>query len=109
MEPRTETYPDRGQCHLQFQLIHKRVGWVLGQWLCPAPAVVCWVGGLAAPGVGPCLLTEASLQRATSASRSQPSYTVHLHLLQQLVSHEVTQHQVLPSQDWAQPELPFRS
>uniref|UniRef100_A0A2K5YZ55 Unc-13 homolog D n=1 Tax=Mandrillus leucophaeus TaxID=9568 RepID=A0A2K5YZ55_MANLE len=55
LEPRTETYPDRGQCHLQFQLIHKR--------------------------------------RATSASRSQPSYTVHLHLLQQLVSHEVTQHQ----------------
>uniref|UniRef100_A0A8I3X0Y3 Unc-13 homolog D n=1 Tax=Callithrix jacchus TaxID=9483 RepID=A0A8I3X0Y3_CALJA len=55
LEPRTETYPDRGQCHLQFQLIHKR--------------------------------------RATLASRSQPSYTVHLHLLQQLVSHEVTQHQ----------------
>ncbi|XP_004432828.1 PREDICTED: protein unc-13 homolog D isoform X3 [Ceratotherium simum simum] len=55
LEPCTETYPDRGQCHLQFQLIHKR--------------------------------------RATAASRSQPSYTVHLHLLQQLVSHEVTQHQ----------------
>ncbi|XP_039715166.1 protein unc-13 homolog D isoform X3 [Pteropus medius] len=55
LEPCTETYPDRGQCHLQFQLIHKR--------------------------------------RATGASRSQPSYTVHLHLLQQLVSHEVTQHQ----------------
>ncbi|XP_021096693.1 protein unc-13 homolog D isoform X2 [Heterocephalus glaber] len=56
LEPRTETYPDRGQCHLQFQLIHKR--------------------------------------RATAASRSQPSYTMHLHLLQQLVSHEVTQHKV---------------
>lgn len=55
LEPCTETYPDRGQCHLQFQLIHKR--------------------------------------RATAASRSQPSYTVHLHLLQQLVSHEVTRHQ----------------
>uniref|UniRef100_A0A8C3YTG7 Unc-13 homolog D n=1 Tax=Catagonus wagneri TaxID=51154 RepID=A0A8C3YTG7_9CETA len=55
LEPCTETYPDRGQCHLQFQFIHKR--------------------------------------RATTASRSQPSYTVHLHLLQQLVSHEVTQHQ----------------
>ncbi|XP_005653940.2 protein unc-13 homolog D isoform X5 [Sus scrofa] len=55
LEPCTETYPDRGQCHLQFQFIHKR--------------------------------------RATVASRSQPSYTVHLHLLQQLVSHEVTQHQ----------------
>eukprot|EP00069_Balaena_mysticetus_P021754 bmy_13803T0 len=55
LEPCTETYPDRGQCHLQFQFIHKR--------------------------------------RATAASRSQPSYTVHLHLLQQLVSHEVTQHQ----------------
>ncbi|XP_069338956.1 protein unc-13 homolog D isoform X1 [Eulemur rufifrons] len=55
LEPCTETYPDRGQCHLQFQLIHKR--------------------------------------RATTASRSQPSYTVHLHLLQQLVSHEVTRHQ----------------
>lgn len=41
----------------------------------------------------PCCL----LQRATVASRSQPSYTVHLHLLQQLVSHEVTQHQVWPS------------
>ncbi|XP_076791570.1 protein unc-13 homolog D isoform X2 [Arvicanthis niloticus] len=55
LEPCTETYPDRGQCHLQFQFIHKR--------------------------------------RATMASRSQPSYTVHFHLLQQLVSHEVTQHQ----------------
>lgn len=55
LEPCTETYPDRGQCHLQFQFIHKR--------------------------------------RATAASRSQPSYTVHRHLLQQLVSHEVTQHQ----------------
>ncbi|XP_062071427.1 protein unc-13 homolog D isoform X1 [Lepus europaeus] len=55
LEPCTETYPDRGRCHLQFQLIHKR--------------------------------------RATAASRSQPSYTVHLHLLQQLVSHEVTRHQ----------------
>ncbi|XP_024616608.1 protein unc-13 homolog D isoform X2 [Neophocaena asiaeorientalis asiaeorientalis] len=55
LEPCTETYPDRGQCHLQFQFIHKR--------------------------------------RATAASRSQPSYTVHLRLLQQLVSHEVTQHQ----------------
>ncbi|XP_066091266.1 protein unc-13 homolog D isoform X1 [Saccopteryx bilineata] len=55
LEPCTETYPDRGQCHLQFQLIHKR--------------------------------------RATAASRTQPSYTVHLHLLQQFVSHEVTQHQ----------------
>ncbi|KAK1330818.1 hypothetical protein QTO34_008756 [Cnephaeus nilssonii] len=55
LEPCTETYPDRGRCHLQFQLIHKR--------------------------------------RATAASRSQPSCTVHLHLLQQLVAHEVTQHQ----------------
>ncbi|XP_032946144.1 protein unc-13 homolog D isoform X2 [Rhinolophus ferrumequinum] len=55
LEPCTETYPDRGQCHLQFQFIHKR--------------------------------------RATTASRSKPSYVVHLHLLQQLVSHEVTQHQ----------------
>ncbi|XP_059125806.1 protein unc-13 homolog D [Peromyscus eremicus] len=55
LEPCTETYPDRGRCHLQFQFIHKR--------------------------------------RATVASRSQPSYTVHFHLLQQLVSHEVTQHQ----------------
>uniref|UniRef100_A0A8C9CFP7 Unc-13 homolog D n=1 Tax=Phocoena sinus TaxID=42100 RepID=A0A8C9CFP7_PHOSS len=25
LEPCTETYPDRGQCHLQFQFIHKRV------------------------------------------------------------------------------------
>ncbi|XP_072501830.1 protein unc-13 homolog D isoform X5 [Notamacropus eugenii] len=55
LEPRTETYPDRGQCHLQFLLIHKR--------------------------------------RATTTSRTHPSYTVHRHLLQQLVSHEVTQHQ----------------
>lgn len=56
---------------------------------------------------GPCwgwgrLLTAmlALSQRATVASRSQPSYSVHLHLLQQLVSHEVTQHQVLASQGW---------
>ncbi|XP_055994386.1 protein unc-13 homolog D [Sorex fumeus] len=55
LEPRTETYPDRGRCHLQFQFIHKR--------------------------------------RATVASRSQPSYKVHLRLLQQLVFHEGMQHQ----------------
>uniref|UniRef100_A0A6I8MXD4 Unc-13 homolog D n=1 Tax=Ornithorhynchus anatinus TaxID=9258 RepID=A0A6I8MXD4_ORNAN len=61
LEPRTETYPDRGQCHLQFLLIHKR--------------------------------------RATALSRSQPSYTVHRWLLQQLVSHEVTQHQASTSWD----------
>ncbi|XP_010086469.1 PREDICTED: protein unc-13 homolog D, partial [Pterocles gutturalis] len=43
LEPRTETYPNRGQ--------------------------------------------------ATTCSRTQPSYTVHRHLLQQLVSHEILQHQ----------------
>ncbi|NXT76262.1 UN13D protein, partial [Zapornia atra] len=55
LEPRTETYPNRGQCHLQFLLTHKK--------------------------------------RATTSSRTQPSYTVHRHLLQQLVSHEILQHQ----------------
>uniref|UniRef100_A0A669Q196 Unc-13 homolog D n=1 Tax=Phasianus colchicus TaxID=9054 RepID=A0A669Q196_PHACC len=55
LEPRTETYPNRGQCHLQFLLTHKK--------------------------------------RATTCSRTQPSYTVHRHLLQQLVSHEILQHQ----------------
>ncbi|NXP40458.1 UN13D protein, partial [Leiothrix lutea] len=56
LEPRTETYPERGHCHLQFLLTHKK--------------------------------------RATTSSRTQPSYTVHRHLLQQLVSHEILQHQV---------------
>ncbi|XP_061867036.1 protein unc-13 homolog D isoform X2 [Colius striatus] len=55
LEPRTETYPNRGQCHLQFLLTHKK--------------------------------------RATRSSRTQPSYTVHRHLLQQLVSYEILQHQ----------------
>uniref|UniRef100_G1MZP0 Uncharacterized protein n=1 Tax=Meleagris gallopavo TaxID=9103 RepID=G1MZP0_MELGA len=55
LEPRTETYPNRGQCHLQFLLTHKK--------------------------------------RATTCSRMQPSYTVHRHLLQQLVSYEILQHQ----------------
>ncbi|NWW52409.1 UN13D protein, partial [Pedionomus torquatus] len=55
LEPRTETYPNRGQCHLQFLLTHKK--------------------------------------RATTSSRTQPSYTVHRHLLQQLVSYEILQHQ----------------
>ncbi|CAM9695887.1 unnamed protein product [Bubo scandiacus] len=55
LEPRTETYPNRGQCHLQFLLTHKK--------------------------------------RATMSSRTQPSYTVHRHLLQQLVSYEILQHQ----------------
>jgi hypothetical protein len=52
-----------------------------------------------------------SLQRATAASRSQPSYTVHFHLLQQLVSHEVTQHQVRLAvcQSWVPPGPPVRS
>lgn len=27
LEPRTETYPERGHCHLQFLLTHKKVGW----------------------------------------------------------------------------------
>ncbi|NWT58090.1 UN13D protein, partial [Erythrocercus mccallii] len=59
LEPRTETYPERGHCHLQFLLTHKK--------------------------------------RATTSSRTQPSYTVHRHLLQQLVSHEILQHQVPPA------------
>lgn len=42
------------------------------------------------------------------ASRSQPSYTVHLHLLQQLVSHEVTRHQVLPSWGWVGPRPAYQ-
>uniref|UniRef100_A0A670ICD1 Unc-13 homolog D n=1 Tax=Podarcis muralis TaxID=64176 RepID=A0A670ICD1_PODMU len=56
LEPRTETYPNRGHCHLQFLFMHKR--------------------------------------RATSASKTQPSYTVHRHLLQQMVSYELLRHQV---------------
>ncbi|XP_067403881.1 protein unc-13 homolog D [Emydura macquarii macquarii] len=55
LEPRTETYPNRGQCHLQFLLTHKK--------------------------------------RSTSSSKTQPSYTVHRHLLQQMVSYEILQHQ----------------
>uniref|UniRef100_A0A7M4EG45 Unc-13 homolog D n=1 Tax=Crocodylus porosus TaxID=8502 RepID=A0A7M4EG45_CROPO len=55
LEPRTETYPNRGQCHLQFLLTHKK--------------------------------------RSTSLSKTQPSYTVHRHLLQQMVSYEILQHQ----------------
>ncbi|XP_042310648.1 LOW QUALITY PROTEIN: protein unc-13 homolog D [Sceloporus undulatus] len=55
LEPRTETYPNRGHCHLQFLLIHKK--------------------------------------RATVASKTQPSYMVHRHLLQQMVSYEILQHQ----------------
>ncbi|KFW84284.1 Protein unc-13 D, partial [Manacus vitellinus] len=55
LEPRTETYPNRGDCHLQFLLTHKK--------------------------------------RTTTSSRTQPSYTVHRHLLQQLVSYEILQHQ----------------
>lgn len=55
LEPRTETYPDRGHCHLQFLLIHKK--------------------------------------RATMATKTHPSYTIHRHLLQQMVSYEILQHQ----------------
>ncbi|XP_010022050.1 PREDICTED: protein unc-13 homolog D [Nestor notabilis] len=58
LEPRTETYPNRGQCWL----------WLL-------------------------LLCLVFFQRATTSSRTQPSYTVHHHLLQQLVSYEILQHQ----------------
>lgn len=42
----------------------------------------------------------SSFQRATTSSRTQPSYTVHRHLLQQLVSYEILQHQV-PRSSWA--------
>uniref|UniRef100_A0A8C0IQR6 Unc-13 homolog D n=1 Tax=Chelonoidis abingdonii TaxID=106734 RepID=A0A8C0IQR6_CHEAB len=55
LEPRTETHPNRGQCHLQFLMTHKK--------------------------------------RATSLSKTQPSYTVHRHLLQQMVLYEILQHQ----------------
>uniref|UniRef100_A0A674JQ51 Unc-13 homolog D n=1 Tax=Terrapene triunguis TaxID=2587831 RepID=A0A674JQ51_9SAUR len=55
LEPRTETHPDRGQCHLQSLMTHKK--------------------------------------RATSLSKTQPSYTVHRHLLQQMVLYEILQHQ----------------
>lgn len=46
LEPCTETYPDRGQCHLQFQFIHKRVGLGPGPGASQCPS---W-GGWAAPG-----------------------------------------------------------
>ncbi|XP_062976387.1 protein unc-13 homolog D [Elgaria multicarinata webbii] len=55
LEPRTETYPNRGHCHLQFLFVHKK--------------------------------------RATTASKTQPSYTVHRHVLQQMVSYEILQYQ----------------
>ncbi|XP_038227975.1 protein unc-13 homolog D isoform X3 [Dermochelys coriacea] len=55
LEPRTETHPNRGQCHLQFLMTHKK--------------------------------------RATSLSKTQPSYTIHRHLLQQMVLYEILQHQ----------------
>ncbi|XP_065418818.1 protein unc-13 homolog D isoform X2 [Chrysemys picta bellii] len=55
LEPRTETHPDRGQCHLQSLMTHKK--------------------------------------RATSLSKTQPSYTVHRHLLQQMVLYEILQYQ----------------
>lgn len=49
LEPRTETYPDRGWCHLQFQLIHKRVGLCLassvgrvGRTGRPLYSQLCW-------------------------------------------------------------------
>ncbi|NWV33932.1 UN13D protein, partial [Grantiella picta] len=57
-------------------------------------------GPVKPPGIGqdpsahPCVsLCPVPLQRATTCSRTQPSYTVHRHLLQQLVSYEILQHQ----------------
>lgn len=65
---------------------------ILSSWIVNLPGLGrsggTWHGAL------PLMTLTTSSQRATVASRSQPSYTVHFHLLQQLVSHEVTQHQV---------------
>lgn len=168
LEPRTETYPNRGQCHLQFLLTHKKVrgdgeggpfplpwqdeaaacslGPILGSQIpAPQPEVpapgFAYAGKQARPSPelhasmgalllmhqhplarlqtglsGPMLfgflcphsdcvpacsgklwlllLCLVSFQRATTSSRTQPSYTVHRHLLQQLVSYEILQHQV---------------
>lgn len=46
LEPCTETYPDRGQCHLQFQFIHKRVG--LGS----GPGASQWSSWVGRPALG---------------------------------------------------------
>lgn len=48
LEPCTETYPDRGQCHLQFQFIHKRVGLGPGPGASQGPS---WAGR-ATPATG---------------------------------------------------------
>ncbi|XP_025946178.1 protein unc-13 homolog D isoform X2 [Apteryx rowi] len=74
LEPRTETYPNRGQCHLQFLLTHKK-----------APQ--------GSHSLDTALALPLSTERTTMSSRTQPSYTVHRHLLQQLVSYEILQHQ----------------
>lgn len=154
LEPRTETYPNRGQCHLQFLLTHKRVGGReqgvpfhllagrgIPQLPVPSAPSLCprtrgagrfWKPSHPSPGLcaylqprawlqagfsgssafwvppsdhlparlGSCRLLPTrlacvvSFQRATTSSRTQPSYTVHRHLLQQLVSYEILQHQV---------------
>ncbi|KFZ68664.1 Protein unc-13 D, partial [Podiceps cristatus] len=56
---------------------------------------MCWKPSRPSPehpaSMGALLLVH--LHPATTSSRTQPSYTVHRHLLQQLVSYEILQHQ----------------
>ena len=66
LEPCTETYPDRGQCHLQFQFIHKRVG------LGPGPGASQWPSwaGRATPGMG--CSTHRRPEPTAESHRCQP-------------------------------------
>ena len=51
LEPRTETYPNRGQCHLQFLLTHKKVEEDGDR----DPFLLPWQDGAAAHPLGPIL------------------------------------------------------
>uniref|UniRef100_A0A8C0DLL7 Unc-13 homolog D n=1 Tax=Balaenoptera musculus TaxID=9771 RepID=A0A8C0DLL7_BALMU len=83
LEPCTETYPDRGQCHLQFQFIHKRVESHRGQ---PLAALVCLSGAdtLHLPQAATVLFLHSTQKDLSDFHRSMAQWLAYSRLYQSL-------------------------
>uniref|UniRef100_A0A8C0DK07 Unc-13 homolog D n=1 Tax=Balaenoptera musculus TaxID=9771 RepID=A0A8C0DK07_BALMU len=101
LEPCTETYPDRGQCHLQFQFIHKRVESHRGQPLAallhgaPPPAAAARVprghpagstswDGLLSPQAATVLFLHSTQKDLSDFHRSMAQWLAYSRLYQSL-------------------------
>uniref|UniRef100_A0A3B1KK43 Unc-13 homolog D n=1 Tax=Astyanax mexicanus TaxID=7994 RepID=A0A3B1KK43_ASTMX len=104
LHPRTETYPDRGQCHLQFKFIHKELIQVLSsQQSAPGRGGLC--------GEGTTLLEHYAAQNDISPFlQDLAKWVAYSKLYQSLEVDSTVLFQQLTSIEyhWDQQELPYQ-